>query len=344
MFSNNLKRIRLSKGMTKKELALACAVSPMAISFYESGQRKPTVDNALKIARSLNVRFEDLMDDSEQKLCFNHGKYRKNSGLTKRIQELATSTIEEYFNRFFSVLSILGRNVISEPHKVQSIAATNNIEYDAQLLRKELNFPTTGAIENITDHLESVGILTVLVDIDDRGFSGLNGMVDDYPYIAVNKNMTAERIRSTIIHELAHIMFKEDSINFADGEEKFATAVAGAFLMPFESLKKDFGMYRTKLAKDMVMTCKKYGISMFLLIKRAYSCKLISESIEKSFYISLSRLGWRKNEPSRIKAESPRLLQQLVLRALGEEEISKERACELLNCTDNELDLMIIFS
>ena len=44
MFAKNLKYYRLKKNMTKAALADACGVSPMAISNYESGKRKPDIE------------------------------------------------------------------------------------------------------------------------------------------------------------------------------------------------------------------------------------------------------------------------------------------------------------
>ena len=44
MFNKNLKYYRLKKNMSKKELASLIGVTPMAITYYESGERKPNMD------------------------------------------------------------------------------------------------------------------------------------------------------------------------------------------------------------------------------------------------------------------------------------------------------------
>ena len=80
----------------------------------------------------------------------------------------------------------------------------------------------------------------------------------------------------------------------------------------------------------MIRTAKEYGISMQLLAKRAHHLSIIRDSAYKSFCITVSSLGWRKNEPSRIDAEVTSLFEQLVYRAVSEEEISIPRGAELL--------------
>ena len=45
-------------------------------------------------------------------------------------------------------------------------------------------------------------------DIENDAFSGMNGLVNERPYIVFNKNMSPERIRSTIAHEMAHFIFQ----------------------------------------------------------------------------------------------------------------------------------------
>ena len=80
----------------------------------------------------------------------------------------------------------------------------------------------------------------------------------------------------------------------------------------------------------MTLVCREYGISMFLLVKRAQMAKIISSETAKSFYVMASSFGWRTHEPIRIERERPTLFEQLVFRAVSEGEISIQRGAELL--------------
>lgn len=58
-------------------------------------------------------------------------------------------------------------------------------------------------------------------------------------------------------------------------------------------------------AWDMELICREYGISMYLLVKRAAPCGIVTGSIEKDFYIKAGKAGWKKNEPVRSEPEVP---------------------------------------
>lgn len=81
----------------------------------------------------------------------------------------------------------------------------------------------------------------------------------------------------------------------------------------------------------MEMVCKEYGISMYLLVKRAALCKVITQTVEKAFYIEAGKAGWKRNEPVRCEAEIPLLFELLVFRAISEDEISVQKGAELLD-------------
>lgn len=204
MFSKNLKYYRLKKNMSKKELASLVQVTPMAISYYENGERKPGMDIIKALAKALDVKISDF------------------------------------------------------------------------------------------------------------------------------KNMSPERIRSTIVHEMAHFMFIW-SRGMEDKEiENRATAISGAFLLSESDAKRELGIRRSAITKDMSLICKEYGISMYLLVKRANLFGIITDNTAKDFYMKAGQHGWKRNEPIRINKEEPMLFSQLVFRAVCENEISIQKGAEIL--------------
>ena len=94
--------------------------------------------------------------------------------------------------------------------------------------------------------------------------------------------MRAERKRTTILHEAAHLVFIWDSGKEKENEDE-ATAIAGAALIPAKDLLRELGPRKSALTKDMVLVCKEYGISMYLLVKRASITGIISDYVEKDF-------------------------------------------------------------
>lgn len=332
MLGKNLKYYRLKNNMTMKALAEKVGVTNMAISNYESNKRTPDISILRKLADVLNVRVMDFMTVRDDNLHFEHGKFRKNATLTKTKKELVYESIEEYFNRFFVVVNILGSTtVIPKAPKIHSLTLIDNEETGARKLREWLNLSVEGPVNNLVTILENNGILVYLLDFDDNKFSGINGIVNGYPYIAVNKNMNPERQRFTISHELVHMAF--DWCENMDDKvcEQLADGIAGAFLFPAKDATRELGISRAAIQADMMVAAKEFGISMMCLAYRAKKIEIVSENAYRSFMIRASQCGWRKKEPSRIPQEPSDLFKQLVYRAIVEDEISIQRGAELLN-------------
>lgn len=337
MFSKNLRYYRLKNSMTKKELADKCGLTPMAVTNYENGSRTPSMDILKKLALVLHVRVSDFLAVRNDKLVFSHGEFRKASTLPAAKQDYVRESVEEYFGRFYTAVEVLGGEVLPEAPECHALSMTGDVEEDARAMRLHLGIAEEGPVNGLITILENKGILVYVCDIGSNKFSGMNGFVNDRPYIVVNGSMSPERNRSTIAHELAHLVFAwPDGMGEKETEDR-ATAIAGAFLFPKKDAVRELGIRRNSVTKDMSLVCCEYGISMFLLVKRAQIAGIISKEAAQRFYVKASSLGWRTSEPSRIEMEKPNLFDQLVFRAVSESEISIQRGAELLKIPYNEV-------
>lgn len=59
---NAIKRIRVQRGITQQAMADALQISPAAISHWETGRRKPDVDDLIAIARFFGCKVDDLIE------------------------------------------------------------------------------------------------------------------------------------------------------------------------------------------------------------------------------------------------------------------------------------------
>lgn len=340
MLSKNIKYYRLKKQLSKRALADKIHVSAMAITYYEDGSRKPNMEILSALAEVLGVRVSDFLAVRNENLVFQHAEFRKNSSLSQMQQEYVRESVEEYFGRFMTVVEMLGGEVLPDAPACHMLPLSDDNEKNAAALRAHLGFAHDGPIEDLVGKLENKGILVFECPIENSKFSGMNGCVNERPYVVLNPSMSAERNRSTAVHELAHLMFNwPDDMSDRDIEDQ-ATAIGGAFLFPKNDAIRELGVKRTSVTRDMVLVAKEYGISMMLLVTRARLCGIISESVAKHFYMLASQAGWRTMEPSRIDPEHPALFEQLVYRAVNEEEISVQRGAELLQCPYTDIIAM----
>lgn len=61
---NNLKQIRIKKGITRKELAEKSGISARTIESYEQGKRninKAKIETIIKLSKALECNIEDIM-------------------------------------------------------------------------------------------------------------------------------------------------------------------------------------------------------------------------------------------------------------------------------------------
>lgn len=92
MFGDILKQLRTSKKMSQKELAERINIAKSVISFYESGDRMPSYEVLIKIARIFNVTTDYL-------LGIERGRMIDVSELTENDIAAVTTVIEALKNK-----------------------------------------------------------------------------------------------------------------------------------------------------------------------------------------------------------------------------------------------------
>lgn len=76
-----------------------------------------------------------------------------------------------------------------------TLKLTEDIDADALSMRKYLKLSEVGPVGILIELLENRGVLVYMCGIDQDAFSGMNGLVNERPYIIVNSAMSPERIR-----------------------------------------------------------------------------------------------------------------------------------------------------
>ena len=62
VFGQNLKELRLEKGLSQSKLGEVFNVCNQTISFWENGSREPDLDTLLKISNYFNVSVDFLLE------------------------------------------------------------------------------------------------------------------------------------------------------------------------------------------------------------------------------------------------------------------------------------------
>lgn len=336
MIGKKIKYYRLKKGLTTENLAKAIGCTKAAISLYENEEREPNVEVCKKIATTLDVPWIELLSRNNENLVFDHISFRKKQKASKKDIDLLIADIESQCANRISLMNIVGKlnfNVF----KPKKLSFTKTPSENAQIIRSVLGLPSTGPIYSITNILEHAGVIVLSFDCSEE-IDGINGMVNDIPYIFFNsKNRTIERQRFTIVHETCHLFFNDAEGERDDKEvEKYINQVAGNILIPNDDIYHIFGKTNRNITiylRDNI--AKQYKIAPSCLLNRLLEAGVITEIYHKNYFIFLNRNCGRKSEKTLLDpikdSETPTIFTQQVYLALSEELITTSKAAEFLN-------------
>ena len=65
MLSDNIRSYRKKNNLSQDELAEKIGVSRQSVSFWETGQTQPTIDNIIALSRIFNISSDELLGNTE---------------------------------------------------------------------------------------------------------------------------------------------------------------------------------------------------------------------------------------------------------------------------------------
>lgn len=341
MFGDRLKLARKKAGYSLRSLsdAMDGDVSAQAIGKYERGEMMPSSGVLIHVAKELGVSLEYLLSEQVEEL--EAVEFRKLTGTRAGDRARVEAEVIDRLQRYIAVEEIL--ELDSGAWKAPRFG--NRFlgrEDDGELLALELRREWKLGIDpipNMTSLLEDRGIKVLLIALP-GGVSGLTCLVrrprhkTGVPVIVVNKEVTLERRRFTLAHELAHRLINDSS---PVDHEKASNVFAGAFLVPRDHLVREIGKQRKAIGyQELIQLKRMYRVSAATLLVRLKQVGVINQSTLAYAFQTFAR-GWRKSEPEPLevkgeegKHEIPRRFERLCYWALAEKLIEPGKACELL--------------
>lgn len=337
VFAERFKSARLMNGFSLQDLADAMdtQLSRQALHRYEKGEVIPDNDKINLLSKILNVTPDYFFRSTKVELS--EIEYRKLSKMPQKEASIIKEKTKEYLSRYLELEEILGLGVEFE-NPLKNIGLINSYKQvnDAANQLREYWHLGEGSIFNVVELLEDKNIKVVKLDVDED-FDGLQTFVNGtIPVVAYNVRKTnkPDRIRLTLLHELAHLLLTFDDITTKQ-KETLCYQFAGALLLPEKTLKAELGDFRNKLSINELGNIKKqYGISMQAIVMRAKDCGIINEHYTKQFFFMIKQMNWKVDEPVEYSgAEESNRFEQLLFRALIEDQISMSKAASLNNQT-----------
>lgn len=350
MFGDRLKLARKKAGYSLRDLADAIKgeVTAQAIGKYERGEMMPSSGILSRLAKVLGVSLEFLLSDEIEEL--EAVEFRKLSSTSAGDRAQVEARVIDCLQRYLAIEEILelDSGTWQAPRfGLRRLGQEDDAEELAQDLRKEWELGID-PIPNMTALLEDHGIKVLVIPLPAR-VSGLTCLVRrpkhkaKVPIIVVNQDITLERRRLTLAHELGHRLI--DAASRID-HEKASNVFAGAFLVPRNHLVREIGEKRKSLGYQEVIQLKRmYRVSAAAFLVRLKQVGIVDESTLAYAFQTYAR-GWRSTEPVPLeglkeagKHEVPRRFERLCYRALAEGMISLGKATELLQQSLEKIEL-----
>ncbi len=328
--------------MTQAELAERAKLAQGTLSKYETSFLDPTEEGVAGLGHVLGFPPE-FFYQADRPYGFPPFHYRKRKKLSAKtlgrivaemnIRRMHVRTmIQSYELRSNAFIPEIDRD---EYHELKR--GRLDVEDVARLLREMWMLPS-GPIPNMIELLESNGAIVIPCDFGTDLLDAMSQRIDGMPVLFfVNMHAPADRLRHTLAHELGHMVLHTTSLNDDDVMEDEADAFAGAFLLPADEIKPQLRRFDLRQLANMKTYWK---VSMAAIAVRADRLQIITPYQKKSFWMEMSRLGYRKREPNEPQKETPRLLKRMVdfhRKTLG---YSRLEMAKLLNIVSSEFDTM----
>lgn len=327
----NLRRIRLLRNMSLREVSDKMGISPTAISKYEKGIIIPDSKKIITFADIYNVKTIDILSIYD-KPNMEFTSFRKRKRLSGKKLELLKEIIENEVSKYLEVIELNYITNTTISLKKYICNSLEDAEKAAFAFRKTIGISNNQPLSDLINTLENLGIVIIQIKDENNNFSdfdGLSEVVNNIPLIVILDNIKdGARQRFTIAHELGHLLLNID--NQLVNEEKMCNRFASALLMPKNAVYNEFGTSRNNLNIFELKAFKEeYKVSYSAIVYRLKDLDIISEYLYKKLNIYLNKyIG--KNDPEPINKEKSNLFKKIVYRLEADNIISYTKACELL--------------
>jgi Zn-dependent peptidase ImmA (M78 family)/transcriptional regulator with XRE-family HTH domain len=284
---------------------------------------------------SLAVRRARLSAAWASDAAINQIRFREGERLPAKTKSALEYQVADHLQKYLELESILGlRAVFENPVANLPVRTGGEVETAAIEVRRRWELGS-GPVVNLLGLLEDKGVAVYETRGID-GFDGLSGRFGTAPFVAVSRDLPADRVRFTAAHELAHILC-EFSGN--ESPEGMCHGFAAAFLLPKAALEKAFAPSRRKIGLGELGEVKEaFGISLQAIMYRAHALGFVSDRQLRAFRETVKAKGWSTTEPVEYAGrERAARFRRLLHYAVAADILDADRAAEMAGVPAEEL-------
>jgi Zn-dependent peptidase ImmA (M78 family)/DNA-binding XRE family transcriptional regulator len=305
---------RDSRALTQADLASRLGIMQGTLSKYETGLQEPPLDVVAALSSILGYP-QGLFYEVGRPYGLPPFHYRRRKKLSAKA--LARIVAEMNIRRLHLTKLLVSFNWKTnafipeiDPYEYQGRGKGALTVEDAARSLREMWMLPSGPIENMVELIEDNGGIVIPCDFGSDLIDAMSQRIEGLPILFfVNVNAPSDRLRHTLAHELGHMVLHTVTVKSDEEMEDEADDFAGAFLLPADEIRPQLRRFDLRQLANL----KRYWkVSMAALAVRADRLMLITPYQAKMFWIEMSKLGYRKQEPNEPPKEHPKLLRQMI--------------------------------
>ena len=310
---DRIRQAREIAGLTQKELADRASVDQSTVARWERDLVVVSDEQLQRIALATTFPISFFRRTTGPEFPFgslmNRARKSLHSDDRDRLRQIGRLTFElasMLADRFTPIAVHIPEASADDPRRA------------AQVTRNAFGLSPDTPLTSIINRLERNGVFVFAVpdEIDEHDAYSLWADTDPRkPVIIVSAGKPGDRLRWNVAHELGHLVMHRTIGGLYAAREEQANLFASELLVPSAAM-------RVELQPPLTLTRfaelkAKWGVSIQALVNCAWQLGIISERQRKYFFMQLSSLGWRKDEPVAIPLERPRLLRKMAEATFG---------------------------
>jgi Zn-dependent peptidase ImmA (M78 family) len=291
------------------DLAALAKISPASVSSYESAVRAPSPTTASRLAEALQYPLAFFYLPDIDLVEAEAVSFRALARIPAKKRDMVTGAIAHAQSVDRWITERYERPDVDVPDLsgVAPVEAAATVRSAWGLADGPLP-SVIGLLESKGVRVYSLGTSSAPWDLDE--VFGISMWRDGIPFIFINLNVTVERVRFSLLHELGHLVLHRADDPDTTRTEKQANTFAGHFGIPSSFLTAEFTPFDS--FPDILESKKRIRASAMSYVYRLNEDGLIDEWRYRELCVRLRR-DYGKDEPEpMVEKESSSLLRQVI--------------------------------
>lgn len=319
-----IRQARELNRLSQAELAVELGIAQTTIAHIEGKRFQPSPDVVAALAVRLGVPESFFSRDDPPQFSEGTLLFRGHADLTLADKREAHHYGEIDYEAS-AVMAGRVRNKIALSIPQLSDEPLGPIEA-AQFTRGQLGVSPATPIPHAIRLLEESGVLVFALPLHLEGrdayslWTGANSLWTAAqvrrPIVVLSGGVPTDRLRLSVIHELAHLIMHQTVRGTSKEIENEATKFAAEFLVPESAIREQ--LLPPVTLSGLVDLKRYWGVSIQMLIARAYELDIITKRQYNYLHEQLRAKGWKVREPVDLPPEKPRALRRMAEISYGD--------------------------